>query len=58
MHSRSVGVAHRDIKPGNICVGTSTGHVVIKMIDLGTAWSQRDDADEDRRRMVLQVGTG
>ncbi|CAK9781361.1 kinase-like protein [Cutaneotrichosporon oleaginosum] len=50
------GVAHRDIKPGNICI-SAEGEP--KLIDLATAWDGGDGkGDDGGGGMVCQVGTG
>lgn len=55
LHSH--GVAHRDIKPGNIMVSAEG---VLKLIDLATAWDAEDPGkgDDGEGGMTCQVGTG
>ncbi|KAL1407656.1 hypothetical protein Q8F55_007089 [Vanrija albida] len=64
-HLHSIGIAHRDVKPGNIMLSW-TGEPVLK--DFGTAWDEAAAGDDvepetgERRgkskRMTTSVGTG
>ncbi len=46
IHSQSPAVIHRDIKPENIIL---SGRDVVKLIDLGIARAEKDEAEMDTR---------
>ncbi|KAI0673836.1 kinase-like protein [Trametes maxima] len=58
-HVHSQGVAHRDIKPGNLLFAPN-GHV--KLIDFGISWSEKEDKrdlwPEPPGKMCFDVATG
>ncbi len=43
-----LGITHRDIKPGNIMVDTSTDELIIKLIDFGVAVNVENPFDVDQ----------
>jgi serine/threonine protein kinase len=56
-HAHMKGVAHRDLKPGNVLVAQVDGEPVAKVIDFGLALIVRDEADSRLTAEGLVRGT-
>ena len=54
-HVHSLGIAHRDLKPGNVVFDWDG---TIKLIDFGTAWTVESGEGEGEGKMICQVGSG